>query len=60
MIPTTILRWNKDIEVSPKQIEVMKKEIHDVKIIVFECAGHFLFQENPVQTYKVIKEALLV
>lgn len=60
IIPTTILRWTKDIEVPAKEIEVMKKEIRDIKIIVFEWAGHFLFQENPTQTYKVIKETLFV
>lgn len=59
-IPTTILRWNKDIEVPAKEIEIMREKIHNVKIINFEWAGHFLFQENPTQTYKVIKEALLV
>lgn len=58
-IPTIILRWTQDIEIPQKKIDIMRSQIKHVKVITFEGASHFLFQEHPKQVYEIIKKSLV-
>ncbi|MFX0004127.1 MAG: alpha/beta fold hydrolase [Promethearchaeota archaeon] len=56
--PTLILQGKHDIIIPPENAEILKKEIHDSKVIMFENAAHFLFQPDPEGVVNVITEFL--
>ncbi|MFW9818960.1 MAG: alpha/beta fold hydrolase [Candidatus Thorarchaeota archaeon] len=56
--PTLILQGKHDIIIPPENAEILKKEIQDSKVIMFENAAHFLFQPDPESLVNVITEFL--
>lgn len=58
-IPTLILEGKWDLTWGEKKAEILKSNHPNAKLVIFEMAGHNIFDEAPDEFFKVLKEFLV-